>query len=196
MKKLLKLKGLLKKFLSIILPAPLFRSIRLIKPEIIRRIRLRSVKSKIAKSLPLTEKRSKLRFEVHLVEHCNLNCKGCSDFAPLAEPEFLDVEEFRRDVTRLAELFGHECDRVYLMGGEPLLHPDLLEFMRITRQVLPEGDIYVFSNGILLPKMPDDFWKACHDNNIRIWVSAYPIKIDADTIKAKAAKFGVNFEWA
>ena len=28
--------------------------------------------------------------EVHLAEHCNLNCKGCSHFSPLAEKEFIE----------------------------------------------------------------------------------------------------------
>ena len=45
--------------------------------------------------------------EISLAEHCNLNCYGCDHFAPLAKPEFADLEESRRDLTRLAELFGH-----------------------------------------------------------------------------------------
>ena len=39
-------------------------------------------------------------------------------------------------------------------------------------------------------------WQACHDNKIGILISAYPIKIDIDTIREKAKIFSVNVNWA
>ena len=29
--------------------------------------------------------RRKMSFEIHLAEHCNLNCKGCDNYSPVAE---------------------------------------------------------------------------------------------------------------
>ena len=29
-------------------------------------------------------------FELHLVDHCNLNCRGCTHFSPLAEKKFFE----------------------------------------------------------------------------------------------------------
>ncbi len=49
------------------------------------------VRIKIILSLPLKPKRSKIRFEVHITEHCNLNCKACNNFSCIATPEFVDV---------------------------------------------------------------------------------------------------------
>ena len=147
-------------------------------------------------SMPLKKKRSKIRFEIHITEHCNLNCKSCNNFSCIAEPEFIDVEEFRRDFMRMGEIFNHDCERIYLLGGEPLLHPEIISLIKIARQCFTSGNIFIFTNGILLPQKEADFWQACHDNNILIWISAYPIKIDIDTIREKAEKFGVNVNWA
>jgi hypothetical protein len=35
--------------------------------------------------------------EHHIVDHCNLNCIGCSHFSPLAEKWFEDFETFKLD---------------------------------------------------------------------------------------------------
>ncbi len=45
------------------------------------------------------------KLETHLVDHCNLNCKGCSHFSPLSSPNFADYNQFTKDLTRLSELF-------------------------------------------------------------------------------------------
>lgn len=151
---------------------------------------------RIKLSLPIRKKRSKIKFEIHLAEHCNLNCRACSNFSSIAEPSLVDVEEFTRDMTRLGNIFSHECSSIFLIGGEPLLHPDIIKLMKVTRENFTNGKIDIFSNGILLPSQKDDFWEACHDYNIGIIISLYPIKLDLDKIKSQAQKFGVNLQWA
>lgn len=134
-----------------------------------------------------------LRYEVQLAEHCNLNCRGCTHFAPLAEKEFLDVEEYRRDCERLGELFHGEVDQIHLMGGEPLLHPDVIKIAEMTRRCFPYGRIMIVTNGVLLPKMPDAFWQACHDHDIEITPTKYPISIDYAAMEQKAKAFHVKY---
>ena len=154
------------------------------------------IRVKILLHMPIKKKPSKLRFEIHLAEHCNLNCKACNNFSPIAEPELVDVDEFKRDFERLGSLFSGECERIYLLGGEPLLHPEIITLMKISRANFVKGDIDVFTNGILLTKMSPDFWKTCHDTNIGIIVSAYPINLTIDEIKALASNAGVKIQWA
>ncbi|GHT18404.1 hypothetical protein AGMMS4957_00660 [Bacteroidia bacterium] len=150
------------------------------------------------------DKQTHLRyFEVHLTDHCNLNCKACSHFCPVADDNFLDVESFRRDCIRLAELTNGNILVIRLMGGEPLLHPQVTVFFDIARKYFPHTKIAVVSNGILLPKQPDTFWQSCKKNRIEVHISNYPIKIDRETITQKAATFDVvlvdientNKEW-
>ena len=51
--------------------------------------------------------RKRFNFEVHLIDSCNLNCKCCVHFAPLAKPSsFYLLEEFEKEIKRLSELFG------------------------------------------------------------------------------------------
>lgn len=137
--------------------------------------------------------RSQLQFEVDITRHCNLNCAYCGLYSPLAEKEFLDPEEYRRDCARLSELFHGEMRRVYLLGGEPLLHPQIIELMKITREAFPFGIIRILTNGILLPKMEEDFWEACHKYQVEITTTEYPIQLDYSACGDIAEKHGVAY---
>ncbi len=44
--------------------------------------------------------------ETHIVDHCNLKCRGCTHFAPLADPYFKSIEEFENDLKRLLAIGG------------------------------------------------------------------------------------------
>ena len=131
--------------------------------------------------------------EFHVTEHCNLNCYGCDHFSPLAQPEFAEVSEFERDIKRISELTNGEVKRFCLLGGEPLLHPQIIDFMRITRQYLPETRIAILTNGILLPKQSKEFWESCKKYNIVVNTTKYPINIDFEKIKEIAAKYDVEY---
>lgn len=157
-----------------------------------KKIKLRA---KIALGISLKKPLKSLQFEIHLVEHCNLNCAGCDNFSSLANPEFLAVSEFEKDFTRLRELFGDNCQRIYLMGGEPLLHPDLTQFMEISRKLFPTTLIMIITNGILLSRLPMDFWEKCHEYHIDVGISQYPVHIEKTVIKERAMQYSVSVQW-
>lgn len=135
----------------------------------------------------------KLFFEVHLTEHCNLNCIACGHFSSIAEKEFLDPKEYEMDCQRLAELFDKEVSRVYLTGGETLLHPQVTEFMQITRQYFEDARICVFTNGILIPSMENTFWEAAQKYKIEIITSEYP-NIDYKRVETCCDSHYVRYE--
>jgi hypothetical protein len=111
--------------------------------------------------------------ETHLVDHCNLNCRRCSHFAPLAAPYFAVPEQFERDMCRLGELFRN-IRVIRLMGGEPLLHPGIEYFFAATRKWFPEARLHLVTNGILLDKMADSFWNSCRQYRVIIDLTVYP----------------------
>jgi hypothetical protein len=120
--------------------------------------------------------------EAHLVDHCNLNCNGCSHFAPLVQAEvFLDAEIFLRDLKRMSEIY-QDIYEIRLMGGEPLLHPKIIDFIKFSRQTYPQTNISISTNGMLLTKMPEHFWQACVENKAFIKITNYPIKLDLEKI--------------
>lgn len=124
-----------------------------------------------------------IQFEVALAEHCNLNCKYCDHFSPIAKEKFLDVNDYARDCARLSKLFGGEAGWIHLMGGEPLLHPDVEKIMEITREAFPIGRIQIVTNGILLPKMPESFWATARKCAVEISPTEYPIEVDYDALE-------------
>ena len=89
--------------------------------------------------------------EFHLADHCNLNCAGCFHYAPFAERRLADLEDVRRDFSRLSVLFKN-IRHIRIMGGEPLLHPNVIEAAKIVRVAFPNSKIRIVTNGILLPK--------------------------------------------
>lgn len=137
----------------------------------------------------------KLQFEVDLTAHCNLNCRCCSQFSCIAEEEYMDIEEMERDFQRLSSLFQGEVRYLYLIGGEPLLHPQINECICIARRYFPTGKVAVFTNGMLLLRMGDRFWSNCRENCITIIVTKYPIGLDYRSIIKKAESENVAFEF-
>jgi organic radical activating enzyme len=133
-----------------------------------------------------------LYLELHLTDHCNLNCKGCFHYCPLASPHYTDLAKYETDMQRLRQLFRN-ISRIRLMGGEPLLHPDSASFITIARTNFPRTDLRLVTNGILLPQAPASFWETCRTTNTTIEVSVYPaLKKFVTGLSSICAKEGVN----
>lgn len=139
--------------------------------------------------------RKRLYFEVNITKHCNLNCKGCDHFAPVADPEFLATDEYVQDVNRLSELFHQDAERIVILGGEPLLHPDIISFLAPTRRAFPQAAIEIATNGTLIKRMSDDFWTACRENSICIIATRYPVAVDYDELERYVKEKGVDYHY-
>lgn len=120
--------------------------------------------------------------ETHLVDHCNLKCRGCSHFSGLAGPYFKNLSEYEDEIRQLAKITNHNIHTIRLMGGEPLLHPDVVEFCIVTRQYFPYSQIALVSNGILLPKLTDEQINTLNHYNIELCMSNYGLKLDQNQI--------------
>ena len=143
----------------------------------------------------MKEPRKLLRFEVQVAEHCNLKCINCNHFAPLAKNQFLDIENYTRDCERLSVLFGAEIEFINLMGGEPLLHPQIIDIMKITRKNFQRGEIRLVTNGLLLSDMKQEFWGACKANRIELHITKYPVNLDYTYIEKEASLNGVYLDY-
>lgn len=132
--------------------------------------------------------------DVDLVNHCNLNCACCCHFSPIAEPGFLSPDDLGRDLALLARIDGVEefFDAICLMGGEPLLHPSLVDIVRLTRKHLPRIAIRLVTNGILLKNAPAELWEAMHDADAMILITPYPVDVDYAELVVFARERGVR----
>lgn len=137
-----------------------------------------------------------LRFEVNITKHCNLNCKGCDHFAPLGvASDCMDFAEFRRDMERVAMLFGEKANEIHILGGEPLLHPEAISFLRTAREFFPQAKICLDTNGTLLPKMGAAFWGGCRELRVVIEPTVYPVPIDYEELERMAYRYGVEYHY-
>jgi predicted phosphodiesterase/uncharacterized Fe-S cluster-containing radical SAM superfamily protein len=77
--------------------------------------------------------------------HCNLACDYCAvASSPWADPRTLSLDAFRGIVDEaVAEGFGE----VYVTGGEPFLHPDLVDLLAYSAERLPT---VLLTNAMLL----------------------------------------------
>jgi GTP 3',8-cyclase len=109
-----------------------------------------------------------LACELNVVHHCNLACRACSHRAPEASPYFASPDRVFRDLSNLAR--NYHCSYVRLVGGEPLLHPAVLEVAEAVVRSGIADHVRIHTNGTLLSRVSNRFWAAVD----QVHVSTYP----------------------
>lgn len=122
--------------------------------------------------------------EIHLAEHCNLNCISCMHYSSIAEESFPNFLTLSNQIEKLSKSIKY-FKTIRLLGGEPLLNPEIVKILKMIRKNLSDVEIELVTNGILLlsNKINASFWNACKENNIIISITKYPINLDYDKIK-------------
>lgn len=143
----------------------------------------------------LTPQKRLFFFDLNIVDHCNLRCKGCDHFAPIAEEYVVPLDSIEKDLAQMSKILKGDLHAMSIMGGEPLLHPQLKEIMISARRSFPKTGISLRTNGILLLKQNEDFWKTCREQNIFVVPTRYPINLDFDTMEKTAAAHQVPFRF-
>lgn len=133
------------------------------------------------------------KVDIHLVEHCNLNCKYCCHFSSIAKEEYYDINEYEQDIKRLSEITNGKLKEICLMGGEPLLHPQINKLLELTRKYFPDACIELITNAVLLNSRDSVFWKTLKDNNILLFPTLYPINLKWDKVFENVRKYNIDF---
>lgn len=122
------------------------------------------------------------QIETHVCDMCNLNCRSCNHFAPLAEKNsYASKEKYEKALKLLARKLdgGGQLLRILLLGGEPLIDTNLLcDFILISKKIFPDTDVHIYTNGLLLPKVDQYFWDICERYDITINITMYPPTVD------------------
>jgi organic radical activating enzyme len=161
--------------------------------NLISKIIYRPIYSK-NKRQPLIPQQQLSYFVLNILDHCNLRCRGCDHFSAIAEERFVSLNDIKKDLVQMAKILNGDVARIGVMGGEPLLHPQLKEMLIYTRLFFPKTLIQLVTNGLLLLRQDEEFWRICREKNIVIVNTKYPINLDYEAIKETVAKHGVVFE--
>lgn len=106
--------------------------------------------------------------EFHIVDHCNLRCDHCCSFSPLLKKWTVDLKQFEEDLINVKRVV--EPQFLKIVGGEPLLHPELEELLVIAKRVNVSPNVSLTTNGFLLEKLSQKSW----DLITMLTVSLYP----------------------
>ena len=68
------------------------------------------------------------------------------------------------------------------MGGEPLLHSQLTEIIKVSRLYLKEARIELVTNGILLKNCSKERKDSINENNIFVCISNYGLNLDEELL--------------
>src|SRR5256885_2206740 len=77
-----------------------------------------------------------------VTRRCNLSCGYCSEYDNFSEP--VPVEDLKRRIDSLHRLGSAN---ITLLGGEPLMHPDIAEIVVYAGQ---KSNVSLVTNGFLL----------------------------------------------
>jgi hypothetical protein len=127
--------------------------------------------------------------EYNLAEHCNLKCAGCDHSSQHNPPKFADPEEFKRDIQALAGVM--RVKELRLVGGEPLLHPKLLDFLDAAGDSPLSEKVVLITNGLLLHRAPRRLWERI-DHLIVSRYPGVPLKARLKDLATAAEEHGVK----
>ena len=132
--------------------------------------------------------------EYHIADHCNLRCDHCCSFSPILKKWFADAETFERDLRAVRRVVAPEFLKI--VGGEPLLHPELERLLVIAKSIDIAPRIQLTTNGLLIDRLTPRGW----DCLSMLSVSLYPQPaIPKETIRfiaheAKLRKIEVSWK--
>lgn len=106
--------------------------------------------------------------EINAAWHCNIRCVSCSHGSPMMPTRFADRSQVLSDLTSLARWM--RTDHVRLVGGEPLIHPDIVGIVRAVHASRLSERSRIITNGLVLLDQPRVFWEAISE----VHVSIYP----------------------
>lgn len=84
---------------------------------------------------------------------CTLKCRGCSTMTPQVEPKLrknFEVDDLKWSIKQLSKI-ADAVNSIEILGGEPLLHPQLAETIYCLREQPNIFQIVIDTNGTIMP---------------------------------------------
>ena len=129
------------------------------------------------------------KIELPIVYACNLNCKHCTVHSPYLHGH---VPELLESLHAWSEKLLPKM--MLVLGGEPLIYPDLPAVLKTIRVLYPDTEILLITNGLLLTQATPTFWDTIVRTDTRISISAHlpDYKTMCEKIDAMLEDYGIQ----
>lgn len=107
--------------------------------------------------------------DIDITHKCNLRCDGCMHYCNYGiggHHPFSEGGQWMRNWAGKVK-----PARFTIVGGEPLLHPELRDYMRLGAELFPDSRRRVYTNGWLLKPVLVDWLK---ESGYDLYISLYP----------------------
>jgi organic radical activating enzyme len=120
--------------------------------------------------------------ETMITQVCNLSCVGCTNYSDLKHKGYVSWQEGRKQIVPWLKRIS--IPDFGIIGGEPLINPELKDWLVGIRELLPSSQIRFTTNGELLHKHLDIVDLAHELGNIVLKITVHTNSCQVeDTIK-------------
>ena len=108
--------------------------------------------------------------EINVAYGCNLNCEYCAHFS-----RYTQGLETQDNIIHWYETWSKKIRprNIRLIGGEPLLHPQLGSLIRKTHEYWPDSGVQVTTNGLLFHKTEESVIEALREIDVHVYLSQH-----------------------
>ena len=96
------------------------------------------------------------RLDFNIAYACNLACKGCISLSDFDRRGVESLEDIEVQCATWSRILTPNVISVF--GGEPLLHPKLVQILKLIRMHWPHTIIRLITNGYLLKRFDPSIW--------------------------------------
>jgi hypothetical protein len=113
-----------------------------------------------------------LGLEMDIAHACNLHCRSCTHYSDYGLKGVVALSDGARWLGAVAKRLAPKS--LHLLGGEPTLNPQLCDFIWVVRDLFPEAEVGVVSNGLLLDRHPD-LWETLEKTKATLEISRHSL---------------------
>lgn len=88
--------------------------------------------------------------ETMITQACNISCVGCTNYSDLTHSGYVSWQSGQKQIESWLDRV--EIPDFGIMGGEPLINPEVREWIQGCRDLMPDSQIRFTTNGLLLHK--------------------------------------------
>jgi GTP 3',8-cyclase len=129
--------------------------------------------------------------ETNITYYCQNKCVSCNHMIPLIDkPYHVDPGVIERDIYAVKEIC--RSDEFSIIGGEPTLHPEIVEIIRMIKRSEIAKTVLTYTNGQAMKHLPDAFYQEIDI----LFVDPYKIgEEEKKYISNKCAEFDLPLHW-